>query len=198
MNKINEKEKLLKDTSLCTMINILQMMTHMHFNFPLKSCLSFPPPTSRTKSGSVQILGRRGQNLPVFSKTLNMKNGLYEEEKKKKMTRLFQLPLNILRASQVAWLLKNLPANAGDSRHVASIPGSGRSPGVGNGNPLQYSCLRNPIDRGASWATVHRVAKSRTQLSKRTTATLAAYCPSEALASLVKYLFSFPLFFPNK
>ena len=53
MNKINEKEKLLKDTSLCTMINILQMMTHMHFNFPLKSCLSCPPPTSRTKSGSV-------------------------------------------------------------------------------------------------------------------------------------------------
>ena len=71
------------------------------------------------------------------------------KRKKKKMTRLFQLPLNILRASQVAWLLKNLPANAGDSRHVASIPGSGRSPGVGNGNPLQYSCLENPTGRGA-------------------------------------------------
>ena len=77
-----------------------------------------------------------------------MKNGLYEEEKQKK-TSLFQLPFNILRASQGAWLLKNPPANAGDSRHVASIPGSGRSPGVGNGNPLQYSCLENPTGRGA-------------------------------------------------
>ena len=47
---------------------------------------------------------------------------------------------------------------------VGSIPGSGRSPGEGNGNPLQYSCLENPMDRGAWWATVHRVAKSWTQL----------------------------------
>ena len=46
-----------------------------------------------------------------------------------------------------------------------SIPGSGRTPGERNGNPLQYSCLENPMDRGAQWATVHRVTKSRTQLS---------------------------------
>ena len=52
--------------------------------------------------------------------------------------------------------------NAGDP---GSIPGSGRSPGEGNGNPLQYSCLENPTDRGIWWATVHGVAKSRTQLS---------------------------------
>ena len=52
--------------------------------------------------------------------------------------------------------LKNPPANSGD---VGSIPGSGRSPGEGNGNPLQYSCLENPMDRGAWWATVHGVAK---------------------------------------
>ena len=51
-------------------------------------------------------------------------------------------------------LVKNLPANAGV---LVSIPGSGRSPGEGNGNPLQYSCLRNPMDRGAWWATVHGV-----------------------------------------
>ena len=57
--------------------------------------------------------------------------------------------------------VKNLPANAGD---VGSIPGSGRSPGGGNGNPLQYSCLKNPSDRGAWQATVHRAAKSQTQL----------------------------------
>ena len=52
--------------------------------------------------------------------------------------------------------------NAGD---LGSMPGSGRSPGEGNGNPLQYSCLENPMDGGAWWATVHRVTKSRTQLS---------------------------------
>ena len=52
--------------------------------------------------------------------------------------------------------------NAGD---LGSIPGSGRSPGEGNGNPLQYSRLENPMDRGAWWATVHGVAKSRTRLS---------------------------------
>ena len=66
--------------------------------------------------------------------------------------------------SQVVWLasqvtpeVKNLPANAGDTRDVGSIPGSGRSPGIGNGNPLQHSCLENSMDRGA-----HEVTKSRT------------------------------------
>ena len=57
-------------------------------------------------------------------------------------------------------VVKNLPANAGDIRGMSSIPGSGKSPGEGNGNPLQYSCLKNPKDGGASLATVHRVAKS--------------------------------------
>ena len=59
-------------------------------------------------------------------------------------------------------MVKNLPANAGDAREVGLIPGLGRFPGIGNGNPLQYSCLGNPMDRGAWWATVHGVAKSRT------------------------------------
>ena len=54
-------------------------------------------------------------------------------------------------------MVKNLPANAGDK---GSISGSGRYPGEVNGNPLQYSCHGNPMDRGAWWATVHRVAKS--------------------------------------
>ena len=53
-------------------------------------------------------------------------------------------------------VVKNPPANAGD---VGLTPGLGRSPGVGNGNPLQYSCLGNPMDRGAWWATVHGVTK---------------------------------------
>ena len=58
-------------------------------------------------------------------------------------------------------VVKNLPANAGD---VGSIPGLGRSPGVGNGNPLQYSCLENSMDRGVWWATVHGVVQSQTRL----------------------------------
>ena len=62
-------------------------------------------------------------------------------------------------ASQVNSVLKNPPANAGDT---GSIPGSGRCPGGGNGNPLQYSCQENAMDRGAWQATVHRVAKSQT------------------------------------
>ena len=60
-------------------------------------------------------------------------------------------------ASQVALVVKYPLANAGD---VGSIPKSGRSPGEGNGNPLQYSCLENPMDRRAWWATVHGVTKS--------------------------------------
>ena len=61
-------------------------------------------------------------------------------------------------------MVKNLPANAGDSRNVDLIPGSGRSAGEGNGNLLQYSCLENPIDRRAWRATVHGVTKSWTPL----------------------------------
>ena len=57
-------------------------------------------------------------------------------------------------------VVKNLFANAGDSGDAGSIPGSEGSPGEGNGNPLLYSCLQNPMDRGTWWATVHGVAMS--------------------------------------
>ena len=60
---------------------------------------------------------------------------------------------------------KTLPANAGDTGGPGLLSGLGRSPGEGNGNPLQYSCLENPMDGGAWWATVHGVAKSWTRLS---------------------------------
>ena len=56
-------------------------------------------------------------------------------------------------------MVKNPPANAGDVKDVGSIPGLGRSPGGGSGNPLQYSSLENPMDRGAWWATVHGIEK---------------------------------------
>ena len=62
-------------------------------------------------------------------------------------------------------VIKNLPANAGDTGDASLILGSGRSPGVGSGKPLQHFSLKNPKDRGAWWATVHGVAKSWTQLS---------------------------------
>ena len=65
-------------------------------------------------------------------------------------------------ASHVALVIKNLPANAGDVKDVDLIPGSGRSPAEGHGNPRQYSCLENPMDRAAWKDTVHRVARSWT------------------------------------
>ena len=73
------------------------------------------------------------------------------------------------RASQVALEVKNPPGNVGDIRDADSIPASGRSPQEGNGNPLQYSCLENSIDRGAWWATVRGVTKSQTWLKRLST-----------------------------
>ena len=66
----------------------------------------------------------------------------------------------------MALVVKNLPANAGDVRDVASIPRLGRPPGGGHGNPLQSSCLENPVDRGALRATVHSVTKGQTRLKQ--------------------------------
>ena len=73
-------------------------------------------------------------------------------------------------------MVKNPPANAGDLRDLGSIPGSGRFPGGGHGNPFQYSCLENPMDRGARWATVHGVAKDRTALMQLSTGPATQYC----------------------
>ena len=66
-------------------------------------------------------------------------------------------------ASQVMWMIKNPPANAGDIKDAGSMSGLGRSPGRRHGNPLQYSCLENPMDRGVWQSTVHWVAESRTR-----------------------------------
>ena len=62
-------------------------------------------------------------------------------------------------------MVKNMPTSAGDARDTDSIAGSGRSPGGGHGNPLQYSCLENPMDRGTWWAMVQGVTKSQTWLN---------------------------------
>ena len=74
-------------------------------------------------------------------------------------------------ASQGAPSVKNLPDNAGDIRDMGLIPGLGKSPREGHGNPLQCSCLENPMGRGAWWATVHRVVKSWTGLEQLSTHT---------------------------
>ena len=72
----------------------------------------------------------------------------------------------------IAWvpggsaLVKNLPVRAGGARDLGSIPGSGRFPGGGHGNPLQYSCLETPRDRGAWWTAVYGVEQGRTQLKR--------------------------------
>ena len=76
---------------------------------------------------------------------------------------------NECRASQVELVVKNPPANAVDIRDAGLIPGTGRSPGGEHGNPFQYSCLKNPMDRGAWRATVHGVTKSRTRLKRIST-----------------------------
>ena len=69
------------------------------------------------------------------------------------------------KASQVVLVVKNLPTSAGDTRDMGSIPGSGRSSEVGNGNQLQYSCLENSMHRGVWQAPIHGVTKSQIQLS---------------------------------
>ena len=79
------------------------------------------------------------------------------------MTFTFSLLL-VRHASQVALVVKNPATNAGDVGDESSVLGLGRSLGEGNGYPPQYSCLENPVDRGAWWATVHGVTKSLTRL----------------------------------
>ena len=74
-----------------------------------------------------------------------------------------------IRASQMVLEVKNPLANTEDIRDTGLILGSGRSPGEGHGNPLQYSCLENLMDRGAQWATVHRIITNQTQLKRLST-----------------------------
>ena len=99
---------------------------------------------TKEKNGGCQGLEEEGIRKLLF-------NGFHMSKMKKRSW-----------ASPVALVVKNPPANAADTRDAGSIPGSGRSSGEGNGNPLQYSCLENSMDRGAWQATVYRVAKSQT------------------------------------
>ena len=82
-----------------------------------------------------------------------------------------------LRAGLPRWVVKNPPAKCRRHKRYSFIPGSGRSPGQGHSNPLQSSCLENPMDRGAWWATLHGVTKCQTHLKRLSTHTyLKARC----------------------
>ena len=85
---------------------------------------------------------------------------------------IFQGVVSIVEGFPAGTIVKIPPANAGDAKGAGLIPVSGRSPGEGNGSPLQYSCLGNPMDRGAWWATIHGVTKSWTRLSTN----ICKYC----------------------
>ena len=81
------------------------------------------------------------------------------------------------------WLSgKESACNAGNARDVGSIPGSGRSPEGGNSNPLQYSCMENPMGRGAWQAIVHRIAKSRTRLNTHAFSSVQSFCRVQLFA----------------
>ena len=103
------------------------------------------------------------------------------------------------KASQVALVVRNLLATAGDVRDVGSIPGSGRSPGGGHGHALQYSSLENLMDRGAWWATIHRVAKSRTRSQRLSThpRTSNNISPLQGNTTLLLLIQRFRKFFPR-
>ena len=123
--------------------------------------MSFPGDSAGKESaynvGDLGLIPWRRERLPTPVFWPGEFHGLYSPWGYKELDTTEQLSLH----SQVALVVKNLPASVGDIRDVGLIPGSGRSPGKGHGNPFQYSCLENPMDRGA---TVHRVAQSQTQL----------------------------------
>ena len=120
----------------------------MHFIFFCHSSLSKVIPTCKASQGTTHLVLRALEKIWGYTHTHKIQ---------------FRSPI---RASQMVLMVKNLPAKARGIRDTGSIPRSGRYPGGEYGNPLQYSCLENPMDRGAWWAPVHGVTKSQTQLKQ--------------------------------
>ena len=110
-----------------------------------------------------QSPGNKGTGTALLAKTLHNSAG-GSGSTAGRGTRSYMLQLK--GASQVVLVVKNPPANAEERRDTGSIPVLGRSLGGENGNPLLYSCLENPMDRGAWWCTVHGVAKCQTRLKR--------------------------------
>ena len=129
---------------------------------PCLAQLEQAPVQQRRPRAAKNKLKEKNQNNTVFTCTYLQKKKHISNTPVKEgesYQRLKQCQTGVLQGARV---MKNPPANAGDIRHAGSIPRSGRSLGGGNGNPPQYSCLENPMDREAWWATVCGVAKSRT------------------------------------
>ena len=122
---------------------------HSHSPYPW---VSLTPPTSYQLIGSEEHVTKWDSIVGLSLILLGMWSLLY-----------FKIAVW---GSQVTLVVKNPSANAEDARDAGWIPGSGRSPGGGHGNPLQYSCLENPTDRGVWWATAYRVEKSQTWLNQ--------------------------------
>ena len=98
-------------------------------------------------------------------------------------------------ASLLTWWVKNLPVNTGHVKDVGLIPGWGRSPRGGNGSLLQYSCLSNPMHRGAWWATVQRISKSQTQMSMHECVHATLHIFFKSVLNLLQYCFYCSFFF---
>ena len=101
-------------------------------------------------------------------------------------------------ASQVVLVVKSPPAKVGDVRDSGLIPRSGRSPGGRHSNPLQYSCLENPMDRGAWWATAHWVTKGQTRLKQLSKHTLVTITLNDFSSKALLFISLSPLFLPLK
>jgi len=107
----------------------------------------------------IGALGKQAWEMGIFANSFCL---IIEENVSQAGTDSFLSLYLMVWTSQMVLVVKNLPANAGDVRETGSISGLERSPAGGHGNPLHYSCLENPMERGAWWATVHRIAKSWT------------------------------------
>ena len=144
--------------------------TPVFLGFPCSSAGKESTCNARYPSSICELGRSRGEEkgYPLQYSGLENSMDCIVHEVAKSRTRLRDFHITIKQyqmawASKVALVVKNPPDNVVDTRDTGSIPGLGRSPG-GHGNPLQYSCLENPMDRGAWQAAVHRVAKSQTRL----------------------------------
>ena len=118
--------------------------------------------TSSFKAVGVGSTPVWGAKIPHASGPKNPKQKQYQDKFNKDIKNDHTKKNYLKKYRILIRILQDLP---GGSDNNAGVPGSGRSPGEGNGNPLQYSCLENPIDGGTWWATVHGITKSQTQLS---------------------------------
>ena len=130
----------------------------------------------------MKSVSQRGICTPLFLAALFTTAKIWKQPKGLSMEQWIEKMWHILMGPPRRIMVKNLPASAGATRDLGSFHGLGRSPGGGHGNPLQYSCLENSMDRGAWWATVHGAAQNQTWLKQLSTHTWYIF-----IHSTVKY-----------